>query len=147
MSGEPVGRAVTVQIFPSQSMSLGFCLFIHSMRHFPEQSEYETPVTVIPLHPSPCRKGPIIAPPVTECPMITGSHECVHSGRVPNRPPTVGGRWRRKACLRVESGEGEKATSNERRLAAGQMSPGTLKARPGWKTSTSRASPRLRKRA
>lgn len=125
----------------------GFAYLFISCAISPSSQHTKTSVTAIPLHPSPCRKGPIIAPPVTECPMITGSHECVYSGRVPNRPPTVGGRWRRKACLRMESGEGEKATSNECRPAAGQMSPGMLKARPGWKTSTSGASPRLRKRA
>lgn len=56
-SGEPVGRAVTVQIFPSQSMSLGFCLFIHFMRHFSEQSAYQDVGYSHPSAPESLQKG------------------------------------------------------------------------------------------
>lgn len=73
------GRAVMVQIFPSH-IGVFWVLLIysfHSPLHLGSQNT-ETPIKVIPLRPSPCRKEPIIVPHAEECSMNTGSRSCVH---------------------------------------------------------------------
>lgn len=149
-SGKQVGRAVIVQIFPSQ-IYVFWVLLIYSFHapFHPSSRNTETPIKVIRLHPGPCRKGPIIAPHAKECPMNTGSHMCVPARPVPSwrafaLPLHEEGGGGRPAA---DGGEGEKATSNGFGPgAAKQMSPGLPEAEPGWKIIFTRASPRLRKR-
>lgn len=108
--GKPVGRAVCANFPESDIMSFGLCLFIHLTHHFTQAVRIpRCPLKpAVPPRPGPRRKEPIIAPHATECPMITGSPSCVCVCAPWARaqlaclcPPTAGGRWRRKACLRV----------------------------------------------
>lgn len=73
------GGAVIVQISPSQIYVFWVLLIysFHAPFHRGSQNT-QTIAEVIPLHPGPCRKEPILAPHAKECSMNTGSHMRVH---------------------------------------------------------------------